>query len=76
MYSMRHVKGAAMNLKTEEVEGYKDAMNNWLKNNDFNGVVKNAEKKYTYDHLMVKLIDEHGWVFNSKDEGEWEQEKK
>ena len=68
---MRPVKGAAMNLKMKELEGYKDAMNN-----DFDGVVKNAEKKYTYDHLMVKLIDEHGWVFSSKDEGEWEQEKK
>ena len=59
-----------MNLKMEELEKYKDAMKNWMKNNDLDGVIKSTEKKYTYDHLMVKLIEEHGWVFNSKDEEE------
>ena len=62
MYSMRHVKGAAMNLKAEELEGYKEAMNNWLKNNDFDGVVQNADIKYTYDHIAIKLISQHAWV--------------
>ena len=62
MYSMRHVKGAAMNLKAEELEGYKEAMDNWLKNNDFDGVVQNADIKYTYDHIAIKLISQHAWV--------------
>lgn len=46
MYSMRHVKGAAMNLKREELDG----------------VVKNADIKYTYDHIAIKLISQHAWV--------------
>ena len=62
MYSMRHVKGAAMNLKAEELEGYKEAMDNWLKNNDFEGVVQKADIKYTYDHIAIKLISQHAWV--------------
>ena len=75
MYSMRHVKGAAMRLnenlerlatsqkfKPKDVEEYQDAMKNWLKNNDFDGVVQNADIKYTYDHIAIKLISQHAWV--------------
>ena len=75
MYSMRHVKGAAMRLnenlerlatsqkfKPKDVEEYQDAMNNWMKNNDLDGVIQNADIKYTYDHIAVKLISQHAWV--------------
>jgi len=75
MYSMRHVKGAAMRLnenlerlatsqkfKPKDVEEYQDAMKNWMKNNDLDGVIQNADIKYTYDHIAIKLISQHAWV--------------
>lgn len=49
MYLMRHVKGAAMNLK--------EGLEQWSKNND-----PSFKEGYTYDHIAVKLISQHAWV--------------
>jgi hypothetical protein len=51
MYSMRHVKGAAMNLKAEGLDAV------WPRTHD-----PSFKDKYTYDHIAVKLISQHAWV--------------
>jgi len=51
-----------MNLKVEELKEYQDAMNNWMKNNDLDGVIQNADRKYKYDHIARKLLDRHAWI--------------
>ena len=72
---MHHVKGAAMRLnnnlerlatsqkfKPKDVEEYQDAMKNWMKNNDLDGVIQNADRKYKYDHIALKLINDYAWL--------------
>jgi len=49
-------------FKPKDVEEYRDAMKNWMKNNDLDGVIKNANQQYSYNHLARKLLDEHGWI--------------
>ena len=51
-----------MNLKVEELKEYQDAMNNWMKNNDLDGVIQNADRKYKYDHIARKLLDQYAWI--------------
>ena len=51
-----------MNLKVEELKEYQDAMKNWMKNNDLDGVIQNADRKYKYDHIARKLLDQHAWI--------------
>jgi len=49
-------------MNPEELKEYQDAMNNWMKNNDLDGVIQNADRKYKYDHIARKLLDQHAWI--------------
>ena len=49
-------------MKVEEHLEYREGLHQWMKNNDLDGVIKKAEKKYTYDHLARKLLNQHAWI--------------
>ena len=44
-----------MNLKTEELDGA-------VKNADIKYTYDHIAVKFTYDHIAVKLISQHAWV--------------
>ena len=49
-------------MKVEEHLEYREGLHQWMKNNDLDGVIKNAEKKYKYDHIARRLLNDHAWI--------------
>ena len=49
-------------MKIEDHLKYHEGLTQWMKNNDLDGVIQNADRKYKYDHIARKLLDNHAWI--------------